>query len=209
MLSLDYFYYFCGGKSNNYQMGESFLYSIGHSNKTIDELVSELRLYGIQYLVDVRSMPYSKFYPQFNRELLKQTINQTGDIKYGYMGDVIGGLPQDEECYTDGKVDYRKIKQKLFFVEGIERLVKANEQGYKTCVMCSEGNPSMCHRSKLIGEAMREKGIIMQHICHDSHGRPILKSQIDVINEVNKGTSIVNLFGETVNLTSRKIYKEA
>lgn len=189
-------------------MSESFLYSIGHSNKTIEELVSELRLYGIQYLVDVRSMPYSKFHPQFNRESLKFAINHIGDIKYGYMGDVIGGLPQDEGCYTEGKVDYSKIKQKPFFIEGLGRLVKANEQGYKTCVMCSEGDPSMCHRSKLIGEALRERGIIIQHICHDHNGKPILKSQIDVINEVNRGASIINLFGEIENLTSRKVYKE-
>ena len=189
-------------------MSESFLYSIGHSNKTIDELISELRLYGIQYLIDVRSMPYSKYHPHFNMEPLKLAINQTGDIKYGYMGDVIGGLPQNDDCYTEGKVDYGKIRKMPFFIEGIDRLVKANEQGYKTCVMCSEGDPSMCHRSKLIGEALRERGIILQHICHDHNGKPILKSQIDVINEVNKGASIINLFGESENLTSRKVYKE-
>lgn len=188
-------------------MSESFLYSIGHSNKTIEELVGELRLYGIQYLIDVRSMPYSKFHPQFNREPLRLAINQTGDIKYGYMGDVIGGLPQDDRCYTNGKVDYGKIRKMPFFIEGLERLVKANEQGFKTCVMCSEGDPSMCHRTKLIGEALREKGIIIHHICHDHTGKPIIKSQIDVINEVNKGAGIINLFGETENLTSRKTYK--
>ena len=189
-------------------MSDSFLYSIGHSNKTIEELIGELRLYGIQFLIDVRSMPYSKYHPHFNMEPLKLAINQSGDIKYGYMGDVIGGLPQNDDCYTEGKVDYGKIRKMPFFNEGIDRLVKANEQGYKTCVMCSEGDPSMCHRSKLIGEALREKGIILQHICHDHNGKPILKSQIDVINEVNKGASMINLFGESENLTSRKVYKE-
>ena len=189
-------------------MGQSFLYSIGHSNKTIEDLIRELRLYGIQYLVDVRSMPYSKYHPQFNREPLKAIINETGDIKYGYMGDAIGGLPADEDCYTSGKVDYGKIKMKPIFISGIERLIKANEQGYKTCVMCSEGDPSMCHRSKLIGEALRDRGIILQHICHDHNGKPIIKTQIDVINEVNKGVSIINLFGEADNFMSRKVYKE-
>lgn len=189
-------------------MSESFLYSIGHSNKTIEELISELRLYGIQYLIDVRSMPYSKYQSHFNQDALKFAINQTGDIKYGYMGDVIGGLPQNDECYTEGKVDYGKIRKMPFFIEGINRLVNANKHGFKTCVMCSEGDPSMCHRSKLIGEALREKGIILQHICHDHNGKPILKSQIDVINEVNKGASIVNLFGIAENFTSRKVYKE-
>ena len=105
-------------------MGKSFLYSIGHSNKTIEELISELRLYDIQYLIDVRSMPYSKYYPHFNKEPLKIAINETGDIKYGYMGDVIGGLPEDKECYTEGKVDYGKIRKMPFFIEGFSISMK-------------------------------------------------------------------------------------
>ena len=187
-------------------MGKSNLYSIGHSNKTLEELIQELRQYGIQYLIDVRSTPYSKFHPQFNREQLKAAINATDDITYGYMGDVIGGMPQNTLCYTEGKVDYGKIRQMSFFIEGINRLVTANEKGYKTCVMCSEGDPKMCHRSKLIGEALRERGINLQHICRDHAGNTILKSQIDVINELNGGDNLVDLFGETENLTSRKAY---
>lgn len=187
-------------------MGKSYLYSIGHSNKTIEELIRELRLFGVQYLIDVRSTPYSKFHPQFNKDTLKAAINYTDDIKYGYMGDVIGGLPKNRQCYTNNKVDYEKIKLMPFFVEGIERLVHANEQGFKTCVMCSEGDPKMCHRSKLIGEALRDRGIILQHICLDHAGTPILKSQIDVINEFNGGDNLIDLFGDTANLTSRKAY---
>lgn len=187
-------------------MSKGFLYSIGHSNKSIEELIRELRLYGVQYLIDVRSMPYSKFHPQFNREQLRAAINETGNIIYGYMGDVIGGLPKNSLCYTDGKVDYGKIRKMPFFIEGINRLVKANEQENTTCVMCSEGDPKMCHRSKLIGEALRDKGIILQHICQDYVGNTILKSQIDVINEVNGGDNIVDLFGDTTNLTSRGTY---
>ena len=189
-------------------MSKFKLYSVGHSNQSQENFLGLLKRYDINCIVDVRSVPASKYTPQFNLEPLKLAINQSGDIKYGYMGDVIGGLPQNDDCYTEGKVDYGKIRKMPFFNEGIDRLVKANEQGYKTCVMCSEGDPSMCHRSKLIGEALREKGIILQHICHDHNGKPILKSQIDVINEVNKGASMINLFGESENLTSRKVYKE-
>lgn len=188
-------------------MNSNFLYSIGHGNKSIDELIHELRLYNIQYLVDVRSTPYSKFNPQFNREQLQIAINNTSNIVYGYMGDVIGGLPKNPKCYTNGKVDYGKIRLMPFFNGGIDRLVNANEHGFATCVMCSEGDPKMCHRSKLIGEALRERGIIMYHICQGHNGNTILKSQIDVIQEANKGNSILNLFGETQNFTSRNTYK--
>ena len=187
-------------------MSSSYLYSIGHSNKSVEELIRELRLYNIQYLIDVRSTPYSKFHPQFNKEQIEIAIENTGDIKYGYMGDVIGGMPKNSQCYTDGKVDYEKMKEMESFKEGIERLIKANDLKYKTCIMCSEGDPKMCHRSKLIGETLRERGIILHHICKDQRGNTILKNQIDVINEVNSGVNLVNLFGETTNLTSRKAY---
>ena len=186
----------------------SCLYSIGHGNKSIDELIHELRMYNIQYLIDVRSVPYSKFYPHFNQDSLKSAINASGDIIYGYMGDVIGGRPQDVSCYTDeGQVDYAKIRHLPTFIKGIDRLEKANEQHFITCIMCSEGDPKLCHRSKLIGEALRDRGIILQHICHDHNGKPIIKSQIDIINEVNKGLNLEDLFGDVQTFTSRNVYK--
>lgn len=190
-------------------MNNSCLYSIGHSNKSVDELIRELRLFGIQYLIDVRSMPYSKYHPQFNRELLRTAITNSGII-YGYMGDIIGGLPnrtEHDDCYTNDKVDYGKIKNKTFFIKGIERLVKANMQHNITCLMCSEGDPHMCHRSKLIGEALRERGIILQHICQNNNGKIILKSQIDIINEVTNGNNVFDLFGSSHNFTSRHTYQ--
>lgn len=190
-------------------MNNSCLYSIGHSNKSVDELIRELRLFGIQYLIDVRSMPYSKYHPQFNRELLRTVITNSGII-YGYMGDIIGGLPnriEHDDCYTNDKVDYGKIKNKPFFIKGIERLVKANMQHNVTCLMCSEGDPHMCHRSKLIGEALRERGIILQHICQNNNGKLILKSQIDIINEVTNGNNVFDLFGSSQNFTSRHTYQ--
>ena len=187
-------------------MTQSYLYSIGHGNKSIEELISTLRNYGITYLIDVRSKPYSKYYPQFNKEALMLSINATGDIHYGYMGDLIGGLPQDPSCMTNGKMDYEKMKRTTNFQTGLSRIMHANEMGLKTCVMCSEGNPAECHRSKLIGEALWEHGIIMQHIVKSKVGRYVIKSQIDVINEV-VSNSIVSLFGDTETLTSRKTYQ--
>ena len=73
-------------------MKKSCIYSIGHGNKTVEELIRQLKLFDIHYLIDVRSVPYSKYNPQFNKEQLKAVINNSSDIIYGYMGDVIGGL---------------------------------------------------------------------------------------------------------------------
>lgn len=187
-------------------MDQDSLYSIGHGNKTIEQLIHELRSFNIQYVVDVRSVPYSKYHPQFNREALMAAINATGDIRYGYMGNEIGGLPKDDSYKTEGKMDYDKMKLSPEFQHGLQRLIHANSQHLRTCIMCSESNPAECHRTKLIGEALREQGINLRHICRSPIGRIILKSQIDVINEVTKGNSLNDLFGAGTTFTSRKTY---
>ena len=86
----------------------STLYSIGHGNKTIEEFEKELRSFGIQYLIDVRTKPYSKWNPSFNQEALRALLQKRGFV-YVYMGDTIGGLPSDPACYTDGHIDYAKV----------------------------------------------------------------------------------------------------
>ena len=180
------------------------IFSIGHGNKTIEEFVSELHSYDIQFLIDIRSMPYSKFSQHFSQQALKVLVEKE-HIKYVYMGKELGGLPtHDSTCFTsDGKVDYDKLKEKDFFKEGLQRLLKANSQGIKVCIMCSESDPKMCHRSKLIGEELKNFGITLQHIISISK----IKTQNQVISELTKGLGLVNLFGEE-NLTSKKSYLE-
>ena len=70
-------------------------------------------------------------------------------------------------------------------------------------MMCSESNPCECHRSKLIGRELHLLNIPLKHI--DEKGK--LKDQVTVINELNKGKSDINLFGEQEYTTSRKKYK--
>ena len=178
------------------------VFSIGHGNKSIDEFVSELHSYDIKFLIDIRSKPYSKFTQHFSQQPLK-TLIEKEHIKYVYMGKELGGLPtHDSTCFTrDGKVDYDKLKEKDFFKEGLQRLLKANSQGIKICIMCSESDPKMCHRSKLIGEELKKNGITLQHII----GISKVKTQNQVINELTKGFGLVNLFGEE-SLTSKKSY---
>ena len=76
------------------------LYSIGHGHKTVEEFIDELQSFSIQFLVDVRTSPYSKWAPHFNRGIIEHWLSQAG-IKYGYMGDIIGGKPQNDSCYDD------------------------------------------------------------------------------------------------------------
>jgi uncharacterized protein (DUF488 family) len=185
-------------------MNKNPIYTIGHGNRKIDDFLNLLKNFGIKYLIDVRSQPYSKFNPQFNQNDLKHYLTRN-EITYVFMGDSIGGRPIDTSCYDDeGKVDYEKVKTKEFFIKGIERLKIAYEKDIPIVVMCSESKPCECHRSKLIGRTLSLEQIFLNHI--DEKGR--IKSQADVINELNKGLSDITLFPDevTINTTSRKPY---
>ncbi len=185
-------------------MEQKPIYSIGHGNRKAKDFLDLLLKFEITYLIDVRSQPYSKFNPQFNQNDLKFLLERN-NIKYVFMGDALGGRPLDPTCYDEnGKVDYDKVKTKDFFKIGIDRLKKAYEKKIPIVVMCSESKPCECHRSKLIGRVLSKDEINLRHI--DEKGK--VKSQADVINELNKGLSDTTLFPDevTINSTSRKSY---
>ena len=126
------------------------------------------------------------------------------------MGNVIGGRPINDSCYdVEGHFDYEKMAQEPSFKNGLLRLVNANEQKYKVAIMCSESDPSLCHRSKLIGRELYENyKINMKHII--SPGKYI--DEAHIIMGLTKGQwtpSDQNLFPYPMPyFKSRKIYKE-
>ncbi len=144
-------------------MIETAVYTIGYGARNMEDFIQVLQANNITYLIDVRSRPYSRYKPEFSKEALDSHL-QTHQIRYVFMGDTLGGQPDDPDCYTDGKVNYEKCHQKPFFLEGIGRLRRAWEQKLPVAIMCSEGKPENCHRSKLIAPALAEQGIIVIHI---------------------------------------------
>ena len=182
----------------------SYVYSIGHGKKTIDEFLLELHSFDIEYLIDIRSKPYSKYCPHFSQDDLRKSLEKQ-NIFYVYMGKELGGLPvHDSTCFTeDGRVDYDKLKEKDFFRKGMERLFVANSKGIRVCIMCSESNPIDCHRSKLIGEELLIYGIYLQHIIGISKS----KSQSQINEDLTNGT-FIGMFGDEIsaNMTSKKRY---
>ena len=152
------------------------IFTIGHGTRPTQELIDLLKRYDISYLADVRTQPYSKFNPQYNRESLHKSLNEQ-DIKYIYLGDSLGGRPQDPSCHdATGRVNYNLVRQKDFFKAGIERLRSANNKNLNVVLLCSERKPELCHRSKLIGKTLQEEKIKVHHI--DEYGE--LKDQDDI-----------------------------
>ena len=177
---------------------EPTLHSIGYGARTLDQLVAALKAHRIGYVLDVRTSPYSKFKPEFSREPLDAALKSHG-IRYIFMGDTLGGQPRDRDCYTDGKVDYEKVREQDFFKSGIDRLRKAHELHVRAALLCSEGKPEQCHRSKMIGEALAAADIPVRHIDEDGQ----LLTQLRVMDRLTGGQ--FDFFGGPA-LTSRKRY---
>lgn len=183
-------------------MRDATIYSIGHGNKKIEDFVAELKSFDIEYLLDIRSKPFSKWSPQFNQMSLELELKKHR-IVYVFVGDSLGGLPEDRSCYDfNGKVVYNLIKEKAFFKEGIKRLTIANDKNICLAIMCSESKPEECHRSKLIGQELLKKDISIKHIV----SKKVVKSQQTVMNELTKGKGTVDLFGNEMEFISRKSY---
>lgn len=122
-----------------------------------------LKEHGIEVLVDTRSRPYSRYAPHFNSRALAATLSKDG-IGYLFLGNALGGRPEGEEFYdAEGRVDYALVERSRSFLDGIVRLER--EISVRTvAVLCSEENPAGCHRRLLVGWALGERRIVVQHI---------------------------------------------
>lgn len=174
------------------------IYTIGYGERSLDEFIRTLQQYQIAYLVDVRSAPYSRYKPEYSKEPLAAALQAQG-IRYLFLGDALGGRPADPTCYSDGKVDYEKMKQLSQYQAGLERLQQAFQRQVRVVLMCSEGKPAQCHRSKLIGVSLTSLDIPVVHIDEQNAAR----SQEDVMLDLTGGQ--LSLFGEPT-FTSRKRY---
>lgn len=144
----------------------SALFSIGHSNQPLDAFLTALEKHEIQVLVDVRSSPYSRYSPHYNREELQALLKVEG-MQYLFLGNELGGRPEAAEFYAeDGRVLYSALAQSPLFQQGIRRLEEGASR-YRIAVMCSEEDPTGCHRYLLIGRVLAERGINLCHIRGD------------------------------------------
>jgi hypothetical protein len=174
------------------------IFSIGHGGRTLDDLI---RLLAAHAVADVRSRPYSRHQPEFNREPLAAALQRHG-LRYLFLGEQLGGRPDDPDCYRDGKVDYERCRDRPAFRDGIARLRQAREQRRRVALLCSEGKPEECHRSKLIGQALADEGIAVAHL--DEAGR--LLTQQQVIDRLTGGQR--TLFGDVpAAAASRRRYR--
>jgi len=143
------------------------VYSIGHSDHTVEAFLDLLRRHGVTVLVDVRSHPYSKYVPHFNRERLSYELQAAG-IRYVFLGEELGGRPSDRSLYLFGedRPDYQLVRQTPEFLQGIQQLLDLAAKE-PLAMMCSEGDYHKCHRAMLITPVLLEVGARVWHIEPD------------------------------------------
>jgi uncharacterized protein (DUF488 family) len=147
------------------------IYTIGHSKHPIERFIALLQQHGIDALADVRSTPYSRFNPQFNREKL-QTALAGADIRYVFLGEELGARSKDPSCYNaDGRVSYTKLALTDSFRKGIERLLTGMQE-HRIAIMCAEREPLECHRTILVSRELEKSSVPVTHILQDGSLEP-------------------------------------
>lgn len=143
------------------------IYTIGHSNYSVDKLIDMLKIYDIDCVIDIRGTPYSKYNVQFNKETIRKTLTDRGYL-YIYMGKEFAVQRMNKSSYTkEGYADFEKAMRDEHFLEGIKRLKNGLNKGYKIALMGAMQDPINCHRAILVGRALREKGFNVKHILHE------------------------------------------
>ena len=154
------------GKCYDWAVMGKAIFTIGHSNHEWEAFAALLATHGIVLLVDTRTSPVSRYAPWANARTLKAMLGRAR-VEYAFMGDSLGGKPSDGSCYrADGRPDYREIRTRPFFRDGIDALLEIAE-GRTIALMCAEEDPSKCHRRLLIEPALLDRGVEVRHIRGD------------------------------------------
>ena len=144
--------------------------TIGHSNHPLETFLGLLDRHRVTALADVRSAPYSRFNPHFNREPLAAALKAQG-IRYVYLGRELGGRSDDPACYEDGRIRYDRLARTDRFREGLDRVVRGSAE-HRIALMCAEKEPLDCHRTLLVARALDERGVNVAHIHPDGGNEP-------------------------------------
>ena len=148
--------------------------TVGHSTRSAEEFISLLRAHDVDLLVDVRTVPKSRYNPQFHTEDLARTLREAG-IEYRHMPG-LGGLRRAKPDSLNttwrnasfrGYADYMETPA---FEEALDELLRCAE-GRRAAIMCAEAVPWRCHRS-MISDALAARGVPVEHIMTETSRHP-------------------------------------
>jgi len=170
-------------------MEKPLIRTVGHSTRPVDALIEMLEAHGIKRLIDVRTIPKSRYNPQYNREALEQSLRDAC-IGYEHMKD-LGGLRRPRKDSPNmgwrnesfrGYADYMQTAE---FEAALNALGEAAARE-AIAIMCAEAVPWRCHRS-LISDALTARGYLVEHIMSATKSNPHTMTSFARL----EGTSVV------------------
>ena len=170
---------------------EMNIWTIGHSNHSLEDFLGLLLQHRIAVLVDVRSSPYSRYAAHFNKEAIRPSLQDRG-IKYLFLGDLLGGRAEGEQFYDQqGHVLYARLAESPDFQRGIDRLLRGVVT-HRLALMCGEEDPTDCHRRLLIGRVLGRRGVDVRHVRGD--GRVQSEAEVAAEEKFQKTKGQLTLF---------------
>lgn len=150
------------------------LLTVGHSNHSFAHFARLIQGQAVAAIADVRSAPYSRFNPQFNRETLRDALLRLGVMYYDF-GRALGARRHELDCYVNGMVRFERVEGSPLFLEGIDRLLALPEQ----CVamLCAEEEPLVCHRMILVSRHLRRRGVSTRHLRGDGRVETMVEAE--------------------------------
>ncbi|SCB10622.1 DUF488 family protein [Rhizobium hainanense] len=164
--------------------------TIGHSTLPYERFIDLLRQASVTAIADVRTSPYSRHFPHFNRDTLRDELRQD-QVAYVFLGEELGGRPKEKRFFCDGVADYEKMAETEAFARGLDRVIEGAKK-YRIAMMCSEHDPLDCHRCLLVSRALHQRGVAVRHIV--SGGEIVDHRQIEAQLMEMSGKSDVDLF---------------
>lgn len=148
-------------------MPDETVFTIGHSRHEIEHFTDLLNKFGVNCVIDVRSSPYSRIAPQYNKDTLGSTLKDNNILYLHFEKEFGARHTRPSLLNEDGKVDFEKVRQTDEFKQGLARLKNGLELGYKIVLMCSEANPFDCHRFSMISYQLIKEGLRVNHILEN------------------------------------------
>lgn len=174
------------------------IFTIGHSDRSLEELIEALREHHLGFVVDVRTSPGSNRHPQFGRNVLETRLPHEG-IKYLHLGEELGAFRTEPDVFnSDGQVWYAKVRQLPVFQAGISRIENGAKQGHRIAVMCAEGHPCDCHRVPMIAYQFARDGFIVRHILRDGTLKAHEEIENDLLDRFARKIPVAGLFEQNI-----------
>lgn len=179
------------------------VYTIGYAGVDIERFVKILKDNRINLLIDVRSLPKSRYFYQFNDTSLCKVLATNG-VEYQNWKTEFGARQENLDFFTDGILDYAKFAKSEQFIRGIENVKDLVAEGKTICLMCAEIDPLICHRAILCAKELFANGLDVTHIIAKRNGETLLESHKDFEGRLLAQTKVNNL-SEAYRKQNKKI----